>query len=1040
MLGGVARRASSPVLVGRDAEVAQLRAAVQRVAAGQPAIVVVAGEAGVGKTRLVAELLGDAGQPGAVALSGGCLDVGEGVLAYAPMVEALRLLARVLDSGELERVLGGARGELARLVRQLGAPVEAGGEQAEAPLAPTRLFELLLGVLHRMAERGPVLLVVEDLHWADQSTRDLLGFLARNLRAGVALVLTYRSDELHRRHPLRPFLAELDRSGRAERLELGRLDRRELSELLAGILDQPVAPALVGEILARSEGNPFFAEELLAAHLEGTRLPLALRDLVLARVEALSEATRRVLEVAAVAGRRVDHELLAAVVGQDAERLVGWLREAVTHHVLAVDQASGAYVFRHALVQEAIYDDLLPVQRGPLHAVYARALERHIEQRGGTSGATAAERGQLAYHWYAAHDLGQALVASVQAGLAAASAWAPAAALDHYDRALTLWDQVPEAAARGPLDRVTLLQRAAEAANLAGRYGQAIALAHLALDRVDPAAEPLRAGALLERLARYHWAAGDSPKAMATIERAVATIPAQPRSQELARALAAHGQLLMLISHQCEARARREEAVAVARQVGDRAVEGHALTTLGTSLGVLGHLEAGIADLEQGRRIARELGNVDDLCRAHANLGSVLQLAGRAADAVDVYLAGYDLARRVGGLGRYGAWLKADAAMALLSLGRRDDAERLLEEVFDLDLGWPSHWVGPLTARAALRLLRGELAAATADLRRMLQEAPAPLDPQHATPVFAGLAEAALWDGRLAVARGAVADGLAILATSDEPYWISELCRTGLAVEAAAAEQARARHADAEEQAAGRLAAGLIDRVRAAVAAPEVAPTPAVAANLLTAEAEWSRVTGPGDPERWAQSAKPGRRSASPGRRATPAGGRPRRCWPRGRPALPPPRPWPGRGRWPTGSARGCSPGRSTRWPAARGSSRHCRRAGERGAARHRSPPRRPTDSASRLESARCSHWSPTAAPTARSPRRCSSATRPPACTSPTSWPSSAWPTVARPAPSRTGSASPAERSARSRASGGRGTAGCREPPRPALLLVVARR
>ena len=222
-IGGVARRVSSPVLVGRDAEAAQLRAALERAAAGRPAIVVVAGEAGVGKTRLVADLVGRAGELGAVALTGGCLDVGEGVLAYAPLVEALRPLAVTLGPGELDRVLGGARAELARLVPELGP--QATGRPVEAPLAPTRLFELLLGVLHRLAERGPVLLVVEDLHWADQSTRDLLGFLVRNLRAGVALVLTYRSDELHRRHPLRPFLAELDRSGRADRLEVGRFDR-----------------------------------------------------------------------------------------------------------------------------------------------------------------------------------------------------------------------------------------------------------------------------------------------------------------------------------------------------------------------------------------------------------------------------------------------------------------------------------------------------------------------------------------------------------------------------------------------------------------------------------------------------------------------------------------------------------------------------------------------------------------------------------------------------------------------------------------------
>jgi len=858
MIGGVARRVSCPVVVGRGAEAAQLRAALERAAGGQPAIVVVAGEAGVGKTRLVHDLVCRVGEVGAVALTGGCLDVGDGVLAYAPLVEALRPLVGLLDPAELERVLGGAGGELARLVPELGPPAGVGGRPAEAPLAPTRLFELLLGVLHRLAERGPVLLVVEDLHWADQSTRDLLGFLVRNLRGGVALVLTYRSDELHRRHPLRPFLAELDRSGRAERLELDRLGRRDLAELLAGILEEPAPPALVGEVLARSEGNPFFAEELLAAHLDGSRLPLALRDLVLARVEALSEPTQRVLEVAAVAGTRVDHELLAAVVGQDAEQLVWLLREAVTRHVLGVDEASGAYVFRHALVQEAVYDDLLPVQRGPLHAAYARALERRIAQRGhapGAGGATAVEQGQLAYHWYAAHDLGQALLASVKAGQAAEAASALAEALGHYERALSLWDQVPEAAAASPLDRGTLLHRAAETANLAGYDDRAIGLGRLALDRVDPAAEPLRAGALLERLARYHWTAADTPRAMAAVEQAVAIIPRDPPSEELARALAAHAQLLMLLGRHAEARVRGEEAVAVARQVGARAVEGHALTTLGTCLGILGHIEAGIADLEQGLRIARELTAVDDLGRGHANLATVLDHAGRSAEAAEIFLAGAEAVRQHGALGRYGPTHLPDAALALLGLGRRVEAERLLDQVFDLDLRSPGLRGRALTVRGTLRLRTGDLAGAEADLRQVLDEAPGPLDPQNAAPVFGGLAEAALWDGRLADARAAAAEGLEFLAAAEEPYWMSELGRTALRVEAAVAEQARARHADADERAARELAGDLLDRLHAVTGAPGVSPTPTVAANQRTAEAEWSRAAGPSDPERWAGAA-----------------------------------------------------------------------------------------------------------------------------------------------------------------------------------------
>jgi DNA-binding CsgD family transcriptional regulator/tetratricopeptide (TPR) repeat protein len=845
------QRVSCPVLVGRDAEVARLRAAIERAAAGQAATVLVAGEAGIGKTRLVTEAAGHAAGLGAVALAGGCLDIGDGVLAYAPMVEALRPLARLLGPAELERVLGGARDELTLLVPELG-PRNAAGH---GPLAPSQLLELLLGMLHRIAERTPVLLVVEDLHWADQSTRDLLGFLVRNLRAGVALVLTYRSDELHRRHPLRPFLAELNRDGRAQRLELGRLGRRELAELAAGILGEPPSPGLAREILARSEGNPFFAEELLAARLEGTRLPPALRDLLLARVDALPEPAQRMLAAAAVAGSRVDHELLAAATGQDGGQLVPLLREAVTRHLLAVDETSGGYVFRHALVQEAVYGELLPAQRGPLHAAYARALDRRIGRRGagGSAGATAVELGQLAYHWQGAGDKEQALPALVRAGQAAELAAAPAEALEHYQRALELWDQAPGATASSPLDRVAVLEGAAEAAGFTGRFDLAVALASRALGQI--AAEPLRAGVLLERLCQYYWLALDRVAATAAIERAVATVPAEPPTWERARVLAAHGRLLMLVGRQSQAMTRCEEAIAVARQVGARAEEGHALTVLGTSLGTLGQIEAGIAYLEQAREIASELGEVADLVRAHMNLATVLEWSGRCADGAGLYLAGLDVARRFGAFGRYGPMLLPYAATALLSLGRRAEAGQLLAEAFELDLESPADRIGPLIARGNLRLWDGDLAAAQADFGQVLTESPAPLDPVTAARLRCGLAETALWDGRLPDGRAAVADGLAALAGAEEPYWITRLCGTGLAVEAAAAGPGRGRPADGEYQAVRERAAGLLDRIRSAISAPDLALTPALAASVLTAEAEWSRVDGPSDPERWASSA-----------------------------------------------------------------------------------------------------------------------------------------------------------------------------------------
>ena len=544
-------------------------------------------------------------------------------------------------------------------------------------------------------------------------------------------MLTCRSDELRSGHPLRPFLAELSRGGRAERLELGRLGGREVTELVAGILGEPAAPGLDREILARSEGNPFFAEELLAAHREGTRLPSALRDLLLARVHALPEAARRMLEAAAVAGSRVDHELLAAAAGLDDGQLVPLLREAVDRHLLAVDEGSGGYVFRHALVQEAVYGELLPAQRGPLHAAYARALDGRISRRdaGVSAGGTAVELAQLAYHWQGAGDQGQALLAFVRAGQAAELAAAPAEALEHYQCALELWDQVPGAAASSPLDRVAVLHRAAEAADFAGHSDLAVALATQALDQIDAAAEPLRAGVLLERLCYYHWFASDRFAAMAAIERAVATVPADPPTWERARVLAAHGRELMLVGCPSQAMARCQEAIAVARQVGARAEEAHALNILGSSLCELGHVEAGLAYLEQAREIASELGEVSELILVHMNLATALEESGRCADAADVYLAGFDVARRFGAVGSYGPRLLPDAATSLLSLGRREEAGRVLAEAFELDLASPDDRNRPLIARGNLRLWDGDLAAAQADFRQVLAELPTPLDP-----------------------------------------------------------------------------------------------------------------------------------------------------------------------------------------------------------------------------------------------------------------------------------------------------------------------
>lgn len=844
---GVVVRVSSPVFVGRANELAVLDGVLQLAVGGHPATAVIAGEAGVGKTRLVAELVDRASGQGISCLSGACLNVGDDVLPLAPMAEVLRQLRTAFDESDLARVLGDGRTYLARLVPELGTqPGEHQAVDAE-PATPGRMFELILGVVHRLAHRGPVLLVVEDLHWADRSTRDLLTFLVRNVRSGVLMLLTYRTDDLHRRHPLNAFLAELTRTRRVERIDLGRFTRRELVELLGGILDRPAPADVVDEIMARSEGNAFYAEELLAARRQGDAASRMLPDLVLARFHALTEPTQQLVAAAAVAGRRFAHELLSEVTEWEPETLAGRLHEAVDHRVLAIEGGAHgeAYAFRHALVQETIYRDLLTAQRLRLHAAYARAMSRRVDAGGRGDALAAVEAGQLAHHWQSAGDLDQALPAYVRAGVAADAATAPAEALRYFQRATEMWDKVPDAAMLSPLDRAALLERAAEAAYLISDYAQAVALARRALDHIDPT-ERTRTGALLARTARYHRDAGEPVNAIAAIERAIAMIPADPPSPERANVLAAAGRVLMLSNRFEQSRQRCQEAIAVARRVGARAAEGRALNTLGAVYGYVGRTSLGTVYLRRSLRIAEQLGSAEDLCRAHYNLAAILFNGARHEEAISVGLAGCRLARRLGLVRGYGSRILITTAGVLGLLARWADADRLLDEVLELDLPVVQRtWA--IETRAIGRFRRGAFAGAAADVE-LCREMANVSDPDIVIALHLHDAELSLWDGRPADARAAVLDGLAFGADIN-PSVILELCSVGMAAEAAIVKQSGPRQTRRDD--AVRRGASLLEHAHTAAAIAGPKPPHTVAAHLRTVEAEWTRVIGGSDPNAW---------------------------------------------------------------------------------------------------------------------------------------------------------------------------------------------
>jgi DNA-binding CsgD family transcriptional regulator len=842
-------RVASPTLVGRVEELGVLEAAQGRAANGEPAVVLVGGEAGIGKTRLLAELADRHRAEGAArVLVGGCLPIGGDGLPYAPIVEALRPLPTELGVGTVRRLVGPSWAELARLLPSLGEPASGPAGQA----AQARLFELLLGLLGRLGEQAPLLLVVEDLHWADRSTRQLLGFLVRNLRAErLLLVVTYRSDEPDPDR-LGPYLAELARGGRVERLELARLDRAATVTQLTGILGATPAADLVEAVFGRSEGNPFFTEELLAAVRAGSgALPTTSRDLLQGRIDGLPDQPKQVLRVAAVAGRQVSHRLLAAVAGLDDQQLEGALRQVVAQQLLVTGPGEGGYRFRHALLREVVDAGLLPGERARLHAGYAHALTKQPELATGAPAVAAAE---LAAHWDAAGELVRALPARVRAGLAAERARAFAEAWRHYERALELWERVADPGRPVGLERVELLARAAAAVAFTGAAGDAVGLLQDALSGVDPATEPVRAAVLLARLGTHRRVAGDEAGALAALTQAEGLVTGAPPSPEVARVLAACAYGLLLRVRAEQAIACSEAAIAAARAVGARAEEATALRVLAAGLAGIGGLERGLELLLEARRLAEEVGDAEAVMGTYMTTGHLLVWAGREREALEDAQQGYRRARELGLQYATGSFVAGNLGFRLLETGRWGECEQLTREALASDT-WGAFNLR--VVRGVLLARQGEFTAAREQLDLALRLSP----PYLRDSVWLGQAEFALWAGRQDQAATAVAAGLGGWAERDPASTQthpddSEWYPLALRLEADRAEMAAARRAAEEVAQAQRRAAPLVaelDRLQAAD--PPQARYPYVVGNLLLARAEQSRLEGRSDPQRWRAAA-----------------------------------------------------------------------------------------------------------------------------------------------------------------------------------------
>jgi len=695
----VSNSTATSALIGRTRELAGLDAALGQIREGRPAAVLIGGEAGVGKSRLAAEFAARAQAANSVrVLSGYCLDLSAEGLPFAPFTGVLRELVRDLGADGLAALLPGQDARnLGRLLPELGEP----GIQGDPGEARARMFEQVLALLQHLAEAGPVVLIIEDAHWSDRSTRDLLAFLIGNQHAldGVLIVVTFRSDELHRRHPLRPLLAELGRLGWVARLELPRLTRREGRELMASVLGREPGPELAERVLARSEGNPLFVEALLRSGGSCADLPESLRDLVLADVERLPAQTQDVLEAMAVAGERCGHALLAAVTGIGDQELFATLRLAVSANVLI--PAGDGYAFRHALIREAIVGQVLPGEKTRWHARLAEVLAADPSLV--PPGRAVIEQ---AHHWYSAHDPARALTSAWQAADAAGRSLAPAEKLAMLARILELWSALPDAAQRIGVSHVSVLESAADVAAVAGEDERGIGFATAALAEIDPATEPARAALMLKTRASMRWTLGLA-EGIDDLREALRLVPAG------APGAAARGQVLSWLaawpelSGGAEARAATEEALQLARQVGDKETEAHALITLAG----LNFRERGAVTLElldQARTFAGQAQAHDALLRATITESHLLEGMGEHERAAQVARQGVASARTYGLARASGTFLEANLAEPLIALGRWDEATGVIEHALELS--------PPPGTRAALWQLAGDVAIARGDL------------------------------------------------------------------------------------------------------------------------------------------------------------------------------------------------------------------------------------------------------------------------------------------------------------------------------------
>jgi DNA-binding NarL/FixJ family response regulator/tetratricopeptide (TPR) repeat protein len=687
----------SSEMIGRDSELRALSDSYALADESKPQAVVISGEAGLGKTRLVQEFLHNLPHEARV-LVGQCVDLGPLATPYAPIVAILRALAADIGVAALMDLAGPGGDAVALLLP------EAGWSGGQGP-SPNRVLEAVSTVLEKASASRPLVVVVEDLHWADDSTLAILRFILRAFNGGrFLLTMTYRSDDVRRGHPLRTFLTEAERGRYVKAVSLGRLDRVQVRQLMEAITEDAVDYEFVENVFARSDGIPFFVEELVGLGDCATPgdLPSSLKDLLLARYERLEEPVQYFLRVLAAGGVSVRHSQAELAFDRQPGEFEASARAALRAELICIE--GECYSFRHALVREAIHADLLPGERTRFHTRYAQALE--------AAGPIHRDAAEIAFHWDAASVVEKTFASSLEAMSQARGNFAYSTAAKMGERALELWDRVAEPEERAGMPRHRLMARTAAAHSVAGDGERSLAVIRLALQ--DPASTGTDRARLLAAQARY-LGFNAKPGSGALLLEAIELTPPgcdDALRAELLNSLAAR---YMLEARLAQAVETSSEALALSTATANAAEQSVASNIRGTSRINAGDIPGGRSDLEAAEKLA--LGDTQALLRFRVNYSDTLNLLGLYSESIRVAEEGIVRARERGEERTSGAILSSNAVEPLFARGDWARATALLDR--NLSLSPPSSFHGYLVrSRIWSTLWGGDVPGAEALFRQ----------------------------------------------------------------------------------------------------------------------------------------------------------------------------------------------------------------------------------------------------------------------------------------------------------------------------------